>query len=109
MRVCVLGAGVVGLAAAYVLEREGHEVAVGAERQVASAASGGNGGQLSYAYVQPLAGPSIWRELPRLLLAPYSPLKVRPRMDPAQWRWGLASLSACTATQSLRTTRELLA
>lgn len=109
MRVCVLGAGVVGLATAWMLEREGHEVTVVDADAVASGASAGNGGQLSYAYVQPLAGPSIWGELPRLLFAPSSPLKIRPRLDPGQWRWGLAFLRACTAAHSARTTRELLA
>jgi D-amino-acid dehydrogenase len=91
------------------LEREGHEVTVVDEAAVAAGASGGNGGQLSYAYVQPLAGPSIWRELPRLLLSSSSPLKIRPRFDPAQWRWGLAFLRACTSARSAATTRELLA
>src|SRR5213082_1660853 len=109
MRVCVLGAGVVGLACAWLLERDGHDVVVVDEGAVASGASGGNGGQLSYAYVQPLAGPAIWRELPRLVLARSSPLKIRPRLDPAQWRWGLAFLRACTSAQSQHTTRELLA
>jgi len=60
LRVCVLGAGIVGLATAYELRRGGHEVTVvDAAAEVAAGASGGNGGQLSYSYVQPLADPSI--------------------------------------------------
>ena len=69
MHVCVIGAGVVGLATAYALQQAGHHVTVvdRAERP-AMGASSGNGAQLSYAYVQPLADPGIWKMLPRLLL-----------------------------------------
>jgi glycine/D-amino acid oxidase-like deaminating enzyme len=65
MRVCVLGAGITGLAAAYELQREGHEVTVIDRAGAGSGASGANGAQLSYAYVQPLADPSLWTQLPR--------------------------------------------
>ncbi|MBS0341158.1 MAG: FAD-dependent oxidoreductase, partial [Proteobacteria bacterium] len=91
--VCVLGAGIVGLATAWQLHREGHRVSVIERDAPGHGASGGNGAQLSYSYVQPLADPSIWRQLPKLLLSPQSPLKLRPRLDPLQWRWGLAFLA----------------
>jgi D-amino-acid dehydrogenase len=109
MRVCVLGAGIAGLSTAYLLEREGHAVTVVDRASAAQGASGGNGGQLSYSYVQPLAGPGIWGQLPKLLLSPSSPLKLRPRADPNQWLWGLRFLAACRAGRAEATTRELLA
>lgn len=108
MRVCVLGAGVVGLASAYRLSLDGHAVTVIDQAQPGSGASGGNGSQLSYSYVQPLADPGIWRQLPKLLLSPSSPLKVRPRLDPQQWLWGLRFLAACNAATSRSTTVQLL-
>ena len=60
MKVLVLGGGVVGLAAAYFLARDGHEVAV-VERNhgVGLETSFANGGQLSYSYVAPLASPGV--------------------------------------------------
>lgn len=109
MRVCVLGAGIVGLATAWQLNREGHEVCVIDRAAPGAGASGGNGAQLSYSYVQPLADPSIWRQLPKLLLSPSSPLKLRPQLDPLQWRWGMAFLAACNAQTSRETTVRLLA
>lgn len=109
MRVCVLGAGIVGLSTAYMLMRDGHEVTVIDRAGAASGASGANGAQLSYSYVQPLADPAIWAQLPRLLLSRASPLRVRPRLDPLQWRWGLQFLLACNAGRSVLTTRRLLA
>jgi len=108
MHVCVLGAGIVGLATAWQLERQGHQVTVIDRAAPGSGASGGNGAQLSYSYVQPLADPSIWRQLPKLLLSPSSPLKLRPQLDPLQWRWGMEFLAACNARTSRETTARLL-
>ena len=108
MRVCVMGAGIVGLATAYELSQSGHEVTVIDRAQPGSGASGGNGSQLSYSYVQPLADPGIWAQLPKLLLSPSSPLKIRPQLDVHQWRWGLQFLAACNSSASRSTTIELL-
>ena len=108
MRVCVLGAGIVGLATAYELNSAGHDVIVIDRALPGSGASGGNGSQLSYSYVQPLADPGIWAQLPKLLLSPSSPLKIRPQLDVHQWRWGLQFLAACNAATSRSTTVALL-
>lgn len=109
MHVCVLGAGIVGLATAWQLNRQGFQVSVIDRAAPGAGASGGNGAQLSYSYVQPLADPSIWKQLPRLLLSPSSPLKLRPQLDPLQWRWALAFLAACNARTSRASTASLLA
>jgi D-amino-acid dehydrogenase len=109
MRICVLGAGIVGLATAHELQCEGHQVSLLDQDGAGAGASGANGAQLSYAYVQPLADPAIWRQLPQLLLAADSPFKLRPRWDAAQWRWGVQFLAACRAPASRRTTAQLLA
>ncbi|WP_367850349.1 D-amino acid dehydrogenase [Rhodoferax sp. WC2427] len=108
MHVCVLGAGIVGLATAYVLRQQGLEVTVVDRATPGAGASGGNGAQLSYSYVQPLADPGIWRQLPKLLLSADSPLKLQPQWDVQQWRWGLAFLRACNARTSARSTAQLL-
>ena len=107
--VCVLGAGIIGLATAWQLQRAGHQVTVVDRATAGAGASGANGAQLSYAYVQPLADPSIWRQLPKLLLAPDSPLQFRLQPDPQQWAWGLQFLAACRASVSGQTTHRLLA
>jgi len=109
MQVCVLGAGIVGLATAYELHQRGMAVTVVDQAQPGAGASGGNGAQLSYSYVQPLADAGIWRQLPKLLLSPQSPLKLRPQWDMHQWRWGLAFLRACNRHTSEQSTRQLLA
>jgi D-amino-acid dehydrogenase len=109
MHVCVIGAGVVGLTTAYFLQGEGHSVAV-VDRAPAPAqgASGGNGAQLSYAFVAPLADASIPSKLPALLLARNSPLKLHLKLDHAQWHWGMQFLRYANAKAARATTDALL-
>ncbi len=110
MRICVLGAGVVGVATAYYLAGDGHEVTV-----VDGAAAAGletsfaNGGQLSYSYVAPLADPSVIPKLPTWLIRADSPLRFVPRVEPQQWWWLLRFLRACTLHASREATIQLLA
>ncbi len=107
--VVIVGAGIIGLCTAWCLRRDGWQVTVIERGQPGHGASSGNGAQLSYSYVQPLADPSIWRQLPKLLLSRDSPLKFRPRLDPHQWSWGMRFLAACRDDVSRDTTAKLLA
>jgi len=109
MRVCVIGAGVVGVTTAHLLARAGHEVALVDERAgPALGSSYANGGQLSYSYVAPLAGPGTLAEMPGWLFRRDSPLRLRYRCDPAQWRWLAGFLRACRASVSRASTAHLL-
>src|SRR6476619_6287147 len=109
MKVMVLGAGVAGVACAYYLWRDGHEVTV-LERNdgVALETSFANGGQLSYSYVAPLASPSVIPKIPPWLLRRDSPLRFRPELDIEQWRWIAEFLAACIFFNAAATTERLL-
>jgi len=109
MRVAIVGAGVVGMTTAWRLANEGHEVTV-VERHdgPGEETSFANGGQLSYSYVAPLAGPGVLSKVPGWLLDRDSPMRFRPSMDLSQWRWLLAFVAACNASTSEATTRKLL-
>src|SRR5512140_3144904 len=109
MHICVIGAGVVGLTTAYFLQSEGHAVTV-VDREAAAGlgASGGNGAQLSYAFVAPLADASIPGKLPGLLFSRHAPLKIHPRADLAQLRWGLQFLKYANTRAARDTTEALL-
>ncbi|WP_213765351.1 D-amino acid dehydrogenase [Caballeronia sp. dw_19] len=110
MHVLVLGAGVTGLATAWYLREDGHTVTVVERNEdVALESSFANGGQLSYSYVAPLAGPGVLSKLPSWLLRRDSPIRFRPRLDPDQWRWLAQFVCACTQRKSELSTRRLLA
>jgi D-amino-acid dehydrogenase len=108
-RVCVLGAGIVGSAAAHALARAGWRVTlVDAHARAGQGASKANGGQLSYSYVEPLATPAALRSLPRWLLSADSPLRWKPRAEAAHLRWLLQFMAACRGPQVRSTTDALL-
>jgi D-amino-acid dehydrogenase len=109
MDICVVGAGIVGLSSAWFLHKAGHRVTV--IDQAAGpgmGASAGNGAQLSYSYVQPLADPSLLPGIPGLLLDRSGPLKFAPQWSVEQWRWCMEFLAACRTSTSRETTVELL-
>ena len=109
MKVAVLGAGITGLATAWYLRNDGHEVTViDKNAGPGLGTSYANGAQLSYSYVAPLAGPGVLPKIPPWLLRRDSPLRFYPAFDRRQWRWLAAFVRACNRRQSDLTTRRLL-
>jgi D-amino-acid dehydrogenase len=96
MRILVLGAGLVGVASAWYLRQDGHEVTV-IDRQPGPAreTSFANGGQISTSHAEPWANPSAPLKVLRWLGHEDSPLLWRLRADAAQWAWGLRFLGEC--------------
>lgn len=108
-QVCIIGGGVIGLASAYALVRAGMQVTVVEAREtLGSETSFANGGQLSYRYVAPLADKGVPLQAIGWMLRGDSPLKLRPRMDPAQWRWMASFLGACRGPVNQRNAAHLL-
>ena len=105
MKICVLGAGVIGLTTAWLLSERGHEVTIVDRAAMSGAgASAANGAQLSYAFLTPLACPENLWALPALLAARDGPMRLRAGWDPDFVRWGLQFLCQCSAravTQTL--------
>lgn len=93
--IVVIGAGIVGLACAWHLQRQGYEVVLMDPEPPGSGASSGNAGTLASYAVEPLAQPALWRQAPGLLLSPQSPFHLRwrhlPRLAPWLWRFLKAS------------------
>jgi D-amino-acid dehydrogenase len=101
VKVLVLGAGVVGVAAAYYLARRGLEVEV-VDRQTGPGmeTSFANGGQVSASHAEPWANPDTPRKILKWLGRDDAPLLFRPRLDPALWAWGLRFLGNCRAERA---------
>ncbi len=105
MKILVLGGGVVGVATAYYLAEDGHEVTV-IDRQprAASETSYGNAGLYtpgdSYAWASPEALKMAVKSLYRRDLG----IKYQLRLDPRLWAWSWRFLFQCTRGQAYRNT-----
>ncbi|MFL6671835.1 MAG: D-amino acid dehydrogenase [Massilia sp.] len=108
-QVIVIGGGVVGLTSAWWLLEAGFGVTL-VERapEVGSGASYGNGGQLSYRYVSPLADEGVPLKAVQWLFQENGPLRFRPELDLRQWRWLASFLANCRADLNRKTTAKLL-
>ncbi|MEP3890633.1 MAG: FAD-dependent oxidoreductase [Hellea sp.] len=100
MKICVLGAGVVGVSTAYALARLGHEVIViDKAKEVAAGASHANGAQLSYSHVDPFSGPDAIKKLPGYLLGTDPAIQLGLSLKPDYLKWGLSFLRNCNAAR----------
>jgi D-amino-acid dehydrogenase len=89
MRVVVIGAGVIGVATAYYLYQNGHQVVVvDRNRQPALGTSFANGGLLTPSMPEPWNAPGCWRTLLTSLIRSDTPLKLHLREIPALLGWG---------------------
>ncbi len=109
MKVVVLGAGIIGVATAWYLLEEGHEVVV-VDRQddAAMETSFANGAQISVSFCEPWANAGAPFKVAKWLLRDDSPLLFRPRLELAQWRWGLSFLTQCTNAAFERNVEQLV-
>ncbi|MES2984965.1 MAG: D-amino acid dehydrogenase [Pseudomonadota bacterium] len=109
MKICVLGAGVLGVTSAYELARSGHEVTV-IERQPEPAreCSFANGGQLSYSHAEPWANPRVFPKLFKWMWQDDAPLVLRPSLDPHMMRWGALFLLNCLPARARANTETMM-
>jgi D-amino-acid dehydrogenase len=109
VRIVVLGAGVVGVTAAWYLAGDGHEVTV-VERQPGPAleTSFANGGQISASHAEPWANPGALPKILRWLGRAEAPLSFRPTADWRQWRWSLQFLRECAPARTTHNTIQCL-
>lgn len=98
MRITVLGAGVIGVASAYWLQRAGHQVTVLERREGAGLeTSWGNGAIIHVSSVQPWAAPGVPLKVLKWLGQEDAPMLLRLSALPRMWRWGLGFLAASRA------------
>jgi len=73
----VIGAGIIGMAVASCLQRDGHTVFVVDPNEPGRGASFGNAGLFGTSSVVPMSMPGVVRQVPKYLLDPLGPLAVR--------------------------------
>lgn len=98
MRVVVIGGGVIGLASAYHLLNDGHEVTVVDADAFGAGASHGNAGYVVPSDAGPVPAPGMVLKGLKWMLHKDSPLYVRPSLRPDVARFMLALASRCNAT-----------
>jgi D-amino-acid dehydrogenase len=108
--VIVVGAGIVGMAVALMLQAEGRRVTVYDPRAPGTACSAGNSGGFGIGLVAPIAMPGIVKAAPRLLLDPDEPLFIDPRILPraVPWFWRFARNSRPDAVRRIAAARAAL-
>ncbi|WP_262273675.1 NAD(P)/FAD-dependent oxidoreductase [Microvirga yunnanensis] len=87
MRIAIVGAGIIGLAAAHGLLDKGHQVTLVDPGNDQQRPTDGNAGWIAHMDVMPLASPKAWRNLPRWMMDPLGPLTIRPAYLPALAPW----------------------
>lgn len=90
MRVAVVGAGIIGLASAYHLLKDGHEVVLVEAATPGVGASHGNAGWIVPADCGPVAAPGVVFKSLKWMLRTDSPLYVKPSLRPDFVRFMLA-------------------
>ena len=94
MKVVVLGAGLIGVASAYYLWREGYDVEVIEEQpEAASVTSYANACLVSASRALPWPTPSASKTIWRALTDESAPLRITKFVDVDLWRWGREFLS----------------
>ena len=83
----IIGGGVIGVATAYFLAREGVSVVLVEKHNVAAGSSWGNAGLIAPNHSLPIPGPGVLSKGLKWLLDPESPLYIKPRFDLELIRW----------------------
>ncbi len=111
-KIIIIGGGIIGLACAHYLIKQGAEVTILEEKQTGGGASHGNCGLLYFSDIITLCAPgAVSKEIIRTLLGT-TPLYIKPDLDKDRITWLLHFAMKCTKghmNQAARSKYELLA
>ena len=106
--VLIVGGGVIGVCSAYFLAKSGCTVTLLERGEICSGSSYGNAGIAAYSHVMPVAAPGVLLQGLRWMLRPYSPFRIKPRLDPDLMHWLWCFSIACSERRMHRTIPVLL-
>jgi len=95
--VLVIGGGIIGLASAYYLAKEGKQVRLLEKDTIGAGASYGNCGLIFTSHLVPLCGPGIIRHEIKRMFQGNSPLFIKLAVDVQRFIWFLNFARKCTA------------
>lgn len=99
--VLVVGAGVIGLAAAYELGKAGAKVVVIDKFEPGFGCSYGNAGWITPCFAMPLPMPGMLFKSFKWLMDPESPLYIKPELSPTLMGWLLRFMASMTKAKML--------
>lgn len=94
MTTVIVGAGIIGTAIAYELQKRGRKVVLLDKGEVGRGASYGNMASIAVTEFMPASRPSIWKQIPGWMLDPEGPVRVRPGYMPKLLPWFLRFVAA---------------
>ncbi|EJB06873.1 glycine/D-amino acid oxidase, deaminating [Rhizobium leguminosarum bv. trifolii WSM597] len=92
--VVVVGAGIIGVVIAHELQRRGQTVVLVDRATPGMGASYGNMASIAVTEFMPASRPGIWAQMPKWLLDPEGPVRIRPGYLPKLVPWFLRFLAA---------------
>ncbi|MBY5570487.1 FAD-binding oxidoreductase [Rhizobium leguminosarum] len=92
--IVVVGAGIIGTTIAYELQRRGKAVTLLDKAAPGRGASYGNMASIAVTEFMPASRPGIWAQMPKWLLDPEGPVRIRPGYLPKLVPWFLRFLAA---------------
>jgi D-amino-acid dehydrogenase len=105
--VTIIGAGIVGIATAIYLQRDGHRVTVIDKGEPGQGTSFGNAGSIAPSSIIPMALPGTLKNVPKWILNPLGPLTLSWRQLPSLLPWFLHFRKACTLERAQAGARAL--
>lgn len=100
--IAIIGAGIVGVATAIWLQRDGHRVVLIDRKGPGEGASHGNGGVLASCAIVPVTVPGLLAKAPRMLMDPNQPLFLKWAYLPKLLPWLVKYLRHANAEDTAR-------
>lgn len=105
MHIAILGGGVVGVTAAYELQKDGHRITLIEKNEaVGTETSWGNAGLIAPGHSFTWSSPAAPMILLKSLVLPDQAIRFRPSLDPRLWTWSWKFLMQCTAARAAANT-----
>jgi D-amino-acid dehydrogenase len=92
--IAVVGAGIIGVTIAFELQRRGRSVVLIDRDGPGKGASYGNMASIAVTEFMPASRPSVWAQMPKWLIDPEGPVRIRPSYMPKLTPWFLRFLEA---------------